>query len=76
MAIVKDSSGNGGGSTGSGPENQYSGVSVIASAISGTVVPSYVGQIATDTTADQNYIAHRADVTSTAALANTDWSRV
>jgi hypothetical protein len=76
MAIVKDSSGNGGGSTGSGPENQYSGVSVIASAISGTVVPSYVGQIATDTTADQNYIAHRADVTSTAALANTDWAKI
>jgi len=76
MAIVKDSSGNGGGSTGSGPENQYSGVSVIASAISGTTVPSYVGQIATDTTADQNYIAHRADVTSTAGLANTDWAKI
>lgn len=76
MAIVKDSSGNGGGPTGSGPENQYSGVSVIASAISGTTVPSYVGQIATDTTADQNYIAHRADVTSTAALANTDWAKI
>jgi hypothetical protein len=76
MAAVLDKSGNGGGTTGSGPENQYSGVSVIASAIHGTTVPSYIGQVATDITADQNYVAHRADVTSTAALANTDWSRI
>jgi len=76
MAAVLDKSGNGGGTTGSGPENEYSKVSVVASALIGTTVPSYVGQIGTDYTADQNYIAQRADVTSTIALANTDWSRV
>mgnify|MGYP001242124042 FL=1 len=75
MATVAEASGNGGGRTGSGPENEYSRVSVVASALHGTTVPGYVGQLGTDTTADQNYIGQRADVTSTAALANTDWAK-
>ena len=33
MAIVTESSGNGGGNTGSGPENEYARVSVVASAL-------------------------------------------
>jgi hypothetical protein len=76
MAIVKDSSGNGGGTTGSGPENAYSGVTVAASAIHGTTTPGFVGQRATDITADQNYQGKRVDVTSEAALANTDWVKI
>ena len=39
MATVIEASGNGGGQTGSGPENEYSRVSVVASALSGTTVP-------------------------------------
>tara|TARA_R100000008_G_scaffold86196_1_gene78328 strand:- start:4495 stop:4728 length:234 start_codon:yes stop_codon:yes gene_type:complete len=76
MATVRELSGNGGGQTGSGPENEYSRVSVLASALYGTTVPSFVGQKGTDTTNDQNWIAQRTDVTSTTALANTDWSRI
>ena len=76
MATVIEASGNGGGQTGSGPENEYRRVSVVASALSGTTVPSFVGQKGTDTTADQNYIGQRTDLTSTTALANTDWSKI
>lgn len=75
MAIVTDASGNGGGATGAGPEDQLDSVSVVASAIHGTTTPSFVGQKATDITADQNYIARRVDPTSTVALANTDWAK-
>ena len=75
MAIVKELSGNGGGTTGSGIENDYASVSVVASALHGTTVPSYVGQKGTDTTADQNYIGQRTDPASTTALANTDWAK-
>jgi hypothetical protein len=76
MATVSDVSGNGGGRTGSGPENEYSRVSVVASALVGTTVPSFVGQKGTDTTADQNYIGQRTDLTSTAALTNAEWSKI
>ena len=76
MAIVTESSGNGGGNTGSGPENEYARPSVVAAALVGTTVPAYVGQIGTDTTADQNYIAQRADITSVAALTHADWARI
>jgi len=76
MATVVEKSGNGGGTVGSGPENEYSRVSVVASALSGTTVPSFVGQKGTDTTADQNYIGQRTSLTSTSALANTDWAKI
>jgi hypothetical protein len=76
MATVRELSGNGGGQTGSGPENEYDRVSVLASALYGTTVPSFVGQKGTDTTNDQNWIGQRVDITSTTALANTDWSRI
>ena len=76
MATVIEASGNGGGQTGSGPENELSRVSVLASALYGTTVPSFVGQKGTDTTNDQNWIGQRVDITSTTALANTDWSRI
>ncbi len=76
MATVTELSGNGGGRTGAGPENEYSRPSVTASALYGTTVPTFVGQKGTDTTNDEVWIAQRTDVTSTTALANTDWARV
>ena len=76
MATVTELSGNGGWQTGAGPENEYSRPSVAASALYGTTVPSFVGQKGTDTTNDEVWIAQRTDVTSTPALANTDWARI
>jgi hypothetical protein len=70
MATVIDVSGN--SPTGSGPENQYTKVTVVA-ALHGTTTPSFVGQLGYDTTNDTTHIAQRADITSTSALANTDW---
>tara|TARA_R110000803_G_scaffold37656_3_gene81246 strand:- start:4161 stop:4391 length:231 start_codon:yes stop_codon:yes gene_type:complete len=75
MATVIDKSGNGGGTTGSGPENEYARVSVVASALIGTTVPSYVGQKGTDFTDNQNYIAQRPDPSSTVALTHAHWAR-
>ena len=68
MAIVADASGNGGGKTGSGPENKLSSITRIATAVYGTLTPAFVGEIATDTTADQNYVG-------TGTSANTDWAK-
>tara|TARA_Y100000310_G_C19962925_1_gene482005 strand:- start:138 stop:371 length:234 start_codon:yes stop_codon:yes gene_type:complete len=76
MAIVRELSGNGGGNNGSGPENDYASVSVVAAALHGTTVPAFVGQKGTDLAADQNYIGQRTDTTSTTALANTDWAKI
>ena len=76
MAAVKEVSGNGVGQTGSGPENEYSLTTVTASALHGTTVPSFVGQKGTDTTNDQVWIGQRTDISSTTALANTDWARI
>ena len=76
MATVTELSGNGGGRTGAGPENEYSRQSVTASALYGSTVPSFVGQKGTDTTNDEVWVAKRTDVTSTTALANTDWARI
>ena len=76
MATVTELSGHGGGQTAAGPENEYSRPSVAASALYGTTVPSFVGQKGTDTTNDEVWIAQRTDVTSTTALANTDWARI
>ena len=67
MAAVKELGGNGGGNTGDGPDNEYSRVSV---------VPSYVGQIGTDTGADQNYIAQRTNLDSVATLTHANWARI
>ena len=75
MATVTELSGNGGGTTGSGAEKEYARVSVVASALVGSTVPSYVGQKGTDTSADQNYIAQRPDVSSSVALTNAHWAR-
>ena len=76
MATVVEASGNGGGRSGAGPENEYARVSVVASALVGTTVPTYVGQKGTDTTADQNYIAQRPDPSSTVTLTHAHWARV
>ena len=69
MATVAELSGNGGGRNGAGPENKLSEVNRAVTAVHGTVTPSYVGEKATDITADQNYIA-------TGTSANTDWARI
>lgn len=68
MATVTESSGNGGGIMGAGPENKLSATNRTAAAVYGTLTPNYVGEIATDTTADQNYVG-------TGTAANTDWAK-
>ena len=68
MATVAESSGNGGGAVGAGPENKLSATNRTVAAVHGTITPNYVGEIATDTTADQNYVA-------TGTSANTDWAK-
>jgi hypothetical protein len=57
MAIVADLSGNGGGTTGSGPEHKLDSVTRVGTAVIGTMTPAFVGELATDTTADVNYRA-------------------
>lgn len=68
MATVAELSGNGGGVTGSGPENKLSATTRVATAVYGTLTPAFVGEIATDTTADQNYVG-------IGTSANTDWAK-
>jgi hypothetical protein len=75
MAIVRELSGNGGGPVGSGIEKHYGSPNRAVAAVVGTTAPSYVGEVVTDTTADQNYIGQRADKTSSAALTSSDWVR-
>tara|TARA_R100000458_G_C8276283_1_gene251536 strand:+ start:1310 stop:1546 length:237 start_codon:yes stop_codon:yes gene_type:complete len=76
MAIVKELSGNGGGRVGAGPENKLSSVNRSGSAVVGTMTPAYIGEIATDTTADENYVAKRADGDmDTDTLGTSDWAR-
>ena len=67
MATVTETSGNGGGATGAGPENKLSSTNQTVAAVHGTVTPSYVGERATDASADKNYVA-------TGVSANTDWA--
>tara|TARA_R110000824_G_scaffold297972_1_gene486193 strand:- start:605 stop:844 length:240 start_codon:yes stop_codon:yes gene_type:complete len=75
MAIVKDSSGNGGGTTGAGPENKLSSVNRVAATVIANLVPAYIGERATDVASDQNYVGKRADgVMNTDALTNADWA--
>lgn len=65
MATVTELSGNGGGTTGAGPEHKLDSVTRVGAAVVGTMTPAFIGEIATDTTADVNY---RAIGTTTA-----DW---
>ena len=75
MAIVKDLSGNGGGSTGACPENKLSSVNRVAATVIANLVPSFIGERATDVASDQNYVAKRADGDINAdALTNADWA--
>lgn len=56
MATVADISGNGGGGAlGSGPENALDNSTQVVAAVHGTLVPSFVGQIATDETNNENW---------------------
>ena len=75
MAIVSEVGGNGGGTVGSGPENRLSSVTRVASTVIGNLVPSYIGEIATDVASDKNYRGKRADGDmDTDALTNADWA--
>ena len=77
MAIVADVSGNGGGTSGSGPENKLSSVNRGVSTVIANVVPSYIGEIAHDVASDTNYVAKRVDGDMDAdALTNADWVAV
>ena len=76
MAIVADSSGNGGGIVGFGAEQKLSSVNRTVAAVHGTATPEYIGEIVTDVTADQNYVGKRADgVLNTDTLDTSDWAK-
>ena len=66
MATVTELSGNGGGSVGAGPEYKLDSVTRVGAAVVGTMVPVFIGELATDTSADQNYRA--------IGLTNADWA--
>jgi hypothetical protein len=68
MATVTESSGNGGGTVGAGPEKKLSSANRTVAAVHGTATPGYVGEIVTDIAADQNYVG-------TGTSANTDWAK-
>ena len=77
MAIVADASGNGGGTSGSGPENKLSSVNRGAATVIDNLVPSYIGEIAHDVASDTNYVAKRVDGDmDTDALTSADWVAV
>jgi hypothetical protein len=65
MATVVDLSGN--APHGAGPENKLDSVNRTVAAVSGSITPAYVGEIASDLAADQNYVG-------TGTSANTDWA--
>ena len=67
MTTVKELSGNGGGAMGSGPENKLSSVTRTVADVSGSMTPAFVGEIASDLAADQNFV-------STGTSSNTDWA--
>lgn len=76
MAIVAESSGNGGGPMGSGPEDRLSSVTRVVAAVHGTATPAFIGEIVTDIAADQNYVGKRATgVLDTATLGTSDWAK-
>tara|TARA_R100000687_G_C6422043_1_gene151478 strand:- start:34 stop:279 length:246 start_codon:yes stop_codon:yes gene_type:complete len=77
MAVVAEASGNGGGTTGSGPENKLSSVNRGASTVIGNLTPSYIGEIAHDVASDTNYVGKRVDGDfDTDTLTNADWVAV
>jgi hypothetical protein len=77
MAVVIETSGNGGGKTGSGPENKLSSVNRGAATVISNLVPSYIGEIAHDVASDTNYVAKRVDGDfNTDTLTNADWVAV
>ena len=77
MAIVAESSGNGGGTSGSGPENKLSSVNRGAATVIDNLVPAYIGEIAHDVASDTNYVAKRVDGDfDTDTLTSADWVAV
>ena len=77
MAVVVEASGNGGGATGSGPEDKLSSVNRGAATVIDNLVPSYIGEIAHDVASDTNYVGKRVDGDMDAdALTNDDWVAV
>ena len=76
MAIVAETGGNGGGNTGSGPENKLSSVNRGAATVIDNLTPTYIGEIAHDVASDTNYVAKRADGDMDAdALGTSDWAK-
>ena len=76
MAIVADSSGNGGGVVGFDAEKKLSSVNRTVAEVHGTATPAYIGEIVTDVAADQNYVGKRADGDmNTDALTTSDWAK-
>ena len=76
MAVIAESSGNGGGRHGFGPEDKLSSVNRTVAAVHGTATPAYIGEIVTDVAADQNYVGKRADGTlNTDTLGTSDWAK-
>ena len=77
MATVRELSGNGGGTGGTGPENKLSSVNRGASTVIGNLVPAYIGEIAHDVASDTNYVAKRVDGDfDTDTLTSADWVAV
>ena len=75
MAIVSEASGNGGGTTGAGPDKRFSSVNRVAATVIANLVPAYIGEIATDVASDKNYRGKRANgVEDATALTNADWA--
>ena len=77
MATVRELSGNGGGTGGTGPENKLSSVNRGAATVIDNLVPAYIGEIAHDVASDTNYVAKRVDGDfDTDTLTNADWVAV
>jgi hypothetical protein len=77
MATVKELSGNGGGTSGSGPENKLSSVNRGVATVIANITPTYIGEIAHDVASDTNYVAKRVDGDfNTDTLTNADWVAV
>ena len=74
MAVVRETSGNGGGSPGAGPENKLSSVNRGASTVIGNLTPTYIGELAHDVASDRNYVGKRVvGDFNTDTLTNADW---
>mgnify|MGYP003145827197 FL=1 len=74
MAVVAEASGNGGGATGSGPENKLSSVNRGAATVIANLTPAYIGERAHDVASDRNYVSKRVDGDfNTDTLTSSDW---